>query len=216
MKLIELPVNTLVELQFYFAGKRYRVGVGLLYKGTKAVYVSAIKNAGKTVPAAYLYNVHLIYRTPMGLYIFKKVALRSISYNGQKLYAVQTENEAYIVDHRKAYRIYIGKNISAKVITEGKTESIRCILKDISMSDMGILYHVQLEPSAQIEISFRVNQNDKETLLGTIVRVEEYKNGSGYLYICEFTEPNETIGKFVTCQIEKINKGNEGRDERKV
>ena len=208
MKLLEIPINTLVELQFYYMGERFKVGVGLLYKNAKAVYVSAIKNAGKTIPATHLFHVHLTYKTNEGLYIFKNVGLRSMSYNGQKLYVVQSDNEALIVDYRKTYRLYIGKNINAKIITESHTESLRCILKDISMNGMGILSNNQIDQKAKIEISFRVNKNNKETLTGMIIRVDEFKNGTGYLYACEFTEPNDTIGKFVAYQIEKMNKSN--------
>ena len=209
MKLLELPINVVVELQFYYMGERHRVGVGLLYKNAKAVYVSAIKNAGKTIPASHLFHVHLTYKTNEGLYIFKNVGLRSISYNGQKLYVVTSDQEALIVDYRKSYRLYIGKNINAKVIKEDKTERLQCILKDISMNGMGILSHVPIDSTAKIEIGFRVNKNNKEALIGSIIRVDEFKNGSGFLYACEFVEPNETIGKFVAYQIEKMNKNNE-------
>jgi hypothetical protein len=79
------------------------------------------------------------------------------------------------------------------------------------MNGMGILSHVQIDPSAKIEIGFRVNKNKKETLVGGITRVDEFKNGTGYLYACEFLEPNDTIGKFVAYQIEKMNKKNENQ-----
>lgn len=209
MKLIEIPLNSVVELQFYYMGERHKVGVGLLYKNAKAVYVSAIKNAGKTIPSTQLYTVFLTYKTNEGLYIFKNVALRSISYNGQKLYVVQSDMEALIVDYRKSYRLYLGKNISAKVITGDQAESIHCILKDISMSGMWILSNLQIDLTAKIEIGFRVNKNNKETLVGNITHVDEFKNGTGYLYTCEFSEPNDTIGKYVAYQIERMNKKNQ-------
>ncbi len=209
MKLIEIPLKTFVELQFYYMGERHKVGVGLMYKGTKAVYVSAIKSAGKTIPASQLFNVYLCYKTNEGLYIFKNVALRSISYNGQKLYVVQTEREAFVVDYCKSYRLYLGKNISAKVINnDNQTENIHCILKDISRSGMWILSNLQIDQTSKIEIGFRVNKDKKETLVGAITHIDEYKNGTGYLYTCEFLEPNDTIGRYVAYQIEKMNKNN--------
>ena len=209
MKLIEIPLNSVVELQFYYMGERHKVGVGLFYKNTRAVYVSAIKNAGKTIPATQLYTVFLTYKTNEGLYIFRNVALRSISYNGQKLYVVQSELEALIVDYRKSYRLYLGKNISAKVNSGDQAETIHCILKDISMSGMWILSNLQIDQTAKIEIGFRVNKNKKETLVGNITHIDEYKNGTGYLYTCEFLEPNDTIGKYVAYQIDKMNKKNQ-------
>jgi hypothetical protein len=211
MRLIEIPLNSLVNLQFYYMGERHRVGVGLLYKNAKAVYVSAIKNAGKTIPATQLFNVSLLYKTSEGLYIFKNVALRSISYNGQKLYVVQTDREAFVVDYRKSFRLYIGKNVSAKVIKEERWETVQCILREISMNGMWLLSNIQIDPSANIEIGFRVNKNKKEALVGKITQIDEFKNGTGYQYSCEFLVPNDTIGKFVAYQIEKMNKRNANR-----
>jgi c-di-GMP-binding flagellar brake protein YcgR len=185
-------------------GIRYKVGVGLLYKYGNTVYVSALKSAGKTVPASKLRSVNLVYRTEVGAYTFHNIQLRSLSLNVQKLYAVQTEHEAQIVNHRKSYRLYLGANIFAKVIKENENEeSLQCILKDISSTGMGILSRNKVDETSRIEVSFKLN-NNKETLVGRIARVDEFKNGTGYLYGCEFDEPNETIGKYVAQQVEKL------------
>lgn len=93
MKLSEIPPNTLVELQFDYMGFDYKINVGLLYKNANSVYISAIKNAGKTIPASKLKNVALVYKTDVGLYSFKDVTLSSLSCDGQNLYLVQTEYE---------------------------------------------------------------------------------------------------------------------------
>jgi c-di-GMP-binding flagellar brake protein YcgR len=204
MKVIEIPVNTVVELKFYYMGIRYKVGVGLLYQYGNTAYVSALKSAGKTVPASKLQSVTLVYQTNAGSYTFHNVNLRSLSLNGQKLYAVQSDKEAQIVNHRKSYRLYLGANIVAKVIkTDGTEEELQCILKDISATGMGILSRRKVEETAKIEISFKL-YNNKETLVGFIARTDEFKNGTGYLYGCEFEEPNETIGKYVVQQVEKL------------
>ncbi len=204
MKVIEIPVNTVVELKFYYMGIRYKVGVGLLYQYGNSVYVSALKSAGKTVPASKLRSVTLIYRSDIGVYTFHNVKIRSLSLNGQKLYAVQSDKEAQIVKNRKSYRLYLGANIMAKVINiDGTREELPCILKDISATGMGILSHRKVEENAKIEISFKL-YNQKESLVGFITRTDEFKNETGYLYGCEFEEPNETIGKYVAQQVEKL------------
>ncbi len=204
MKVIEIPVNTVVELKFYYMGTRYKVGVGLLYKYGNTVYVSALKSAGKTVPASKLKSVNLIYQTEVGKYTFHNIGLRSLSLNGQKLYAVQSDKDAQMVNHRKSYRLYLGANIVAKLINEdGSEESLQCILKDISATGMGILSRRKVDETAKIEVSFKLN-NNKETLIGNIARVDEFKNGTGYLFGCEFDEPNETLGKYVAQQVEKL------------
>lgn len=215
MKVIEIPENTVVELKFYYMGNRYKVGVGLLYKYGNTVYVSALKSAGKTVPASKLKSANLVYRTEVGAYTFHNIGLRSLSLNGQKLYAVQTEHEAQIVNYRKAYRLYLGANIFAKVIKENENEeSLCCILKDISSTGMGILSRQRVDETAKIEVSFKLN-NNKETLVGRIARVDEFKNGTGYLYGCEFEEPNETIGKYVAKQVEKFTNQREDSSQQR-
>lgn len=211
MKVIEIPVNTVVELKFYYMGIRYKVGVGLLYQYGNTVYVSALKSAGKTVPASKLRSVTLIYHSNVGTYTFHNINIRSLSLNGQKLYAIHSDKEAKITSHRKSYRLYLGTNIVAKVIKiDGSEEELQCILKDISATGMGILSHRKVEETAKLEISFKLN-NKKETLVGFIARTDEFKNGTGYLYGCEFEQPNETIGKYVAQQVEKLINSKEER-----
>lgn len=211
MKVFEIPVNTVVELKFYYMGTRYNVSVGLLYQYGSTVYISALKSAGKTVPASKLRGVNLIYRTNTGVYTFHNVNLRSLSLNGQKLYAVQSDKDAQIVNHRKSYRLYVGANVVARIINaDGTEEELHCILKDISATGMGILSHRKVEESAKIEISFKLS-NKIEKLVGYIARADEFKNGTGYLYGCEFDEPNEIIGKYVAQKVERLMSIEEGK-----
>ncbi|MHB8128292.1 MAG: PilZ domain-containing protein [Mobilitalea sp.] len=209
MKLIDIPANILVELQFDYIGVVHKIGVGLLYKNAGTVYVSAIKNAGKTIPASKLKNVIMIYKAVAGVYLFKDLAIRSISYNGQNLYVIQTEQEAQKVNHRNAVRLSLGVNVSAKIImTDGSVNHIYCILKDISLTGMGILSNRKMDKMDKIEISFRVNDN-KETVVGNIIHIHEFVNGKGFLYGCEFDEPNGSIGKYVERQYALNNIKNE-------
>ena len=188
--------------------------MGLLYHYADIVYVSALKSANRTVPASHLRSVNLIYQMGGNIYTFHNVSLRSLSLNGQKLYAVTAQQEAQVVCHKQCYRLYLGVNILAKVKTENDAEEeLQCILKDISATGMGIFSHKKLEESAKIEVSFRLN-NVKEILSGNIMRIYEFKNGTGYLYGCEFTEPNETIDKYVTARVERMIHKNE--DKQKV
>ena len=203
MKLSEIPLNTVVELKFYYQGIRYNINVGLLYKYAETVYVSALKTAGKTVSATKLHSVNLIFRTEVGWYTFHNVALRSLSLNGQKLYAVSSEREAQEVGYRKTYRLYLGVKINARIVIGDEMESIRCILKDISATGMGILSNKKIDENARIEVGFRL-KNVNEVLVGAITRIDEFKNGTGFLYGCEFTEANETIGHYVNQQISKL------------
>jgi hypothetical protein len=65
-------VNTLVELQFDYMGEKHKVSTGLLYKVADTVYVSAIKGAGRILPAAKLKNVDLVYKM-MQVYIILRI-----------------------------------------------------------------------------------------------------------------------------------------------
>ncbi len=212
MKLFEMPVNTLVELRFNYIGANHRVKAGLLYKSARAVYVSAIKNAGKTIPAIKLKNIALIYKTEGCLFLFKDLALRSVSFNGQNLYVIQTDQEAIRLNNKNAYRLFIGTRISARIILPGEDGAnyISCILKDICVNGMGILSREEINKDAKIEISFRTNEDENQTLIGNIIHAHEFTNSRGFLYGCEFDEPNDIIGKYVARKQEEIIKRNQG------
>jgi hypothetical protein len=198
MKLFEIPVNTLVELRFNYQGVNRKVRAALLYKNVKTVYVSAIKSAGKTIPAIKLKSVALIYKTDAGMYLFKELAIRSISYNSQNLYVLQTEQEGQRVTLKNASRIFLGAHVAARIIMDdGEANYLNCILKDIGMDGMSIMSSKKINNLAKIEISFRVNENSSEILVGKIIREYEFKNGNGFFYGCEFEVPNEIIGKYV-------------------
>lgn len=191
MKLFEIPVNTLVELRFNYMGFNRKVRAVLLYKNAKTVYVSAIKSAGKTVPATKLKGVALIYKTDAGMYLFKELAIRSISYNGQNLYVLQTEQEGQRVILKNASRMFIGAPVVARINTDNAsvTNYLNCILKDIGMDGMSIMSSKKIDNYAKIEISFRVNDNSYETLVGTIIREYEFKNGKGFFMDVNLRNP---------------------------
>lgn len=201
MKLNEMTINSIVELQFNYMREKHKVISVLLYKITGTVYVSAIKSAGEVLPAKRLKNFCLVYKTESGVYTYTNLSPRSISYNGQNLYALESDQDAPIVNHRNAYRLFVGVPITAKITSDGTTMCCNFFLKDISMTGMGILGIHRFDKFAKIEISFRVNDNTMETLIGSIIHTYELKNGKGFLYGCEFDEPSETIGKYVTNQL---------------
>ncbi len=204
MKLYEIPVNTIVELNFEYLGDRHKVSTGLLYKITNTIYVSAIKDLGFSIPAKKLKSLSLIYKTETGVHTFRELSSRSISFNGQNLYALHSEQNADISDHIGAYRLYIGEPVTAKIILNEKSYSASCILKDISMTGMGIVCSQKIPELARIEISVRINEHRIERISGNIIHIDELKSGIGCLYGCEFDEPNEIIGKYVVRQHEQL------------
>jgi PilZ domain. len=208
MKLYEIPVNTLVELQFDYLQEKHMVSSGLLYRYSDTVYVSAVKSAGVTIEAKKLKEFSLIYKSDAAVYSFRDLKPRLVSYCGQKLYAIQTEQEASL-DQRSEYRLFVGSPVTAKITSNGKTKQIECILKDISMTGMGIVSNIKLEEYAKIEITFQISNHSQETLVASIIYSREFRSGSAYLYGCELDVPNDTIGNYVARQRAKIAKEEE-------
>lgn len=207
MKLVEIPVKLLVELQFEYMGETHKVTTGLLYNINQTVYVSAIKSAALVIPASKLKNVILVYKSEIGVYSFHELLPRSISYNGQSLYAINSEQEAMVINHRKAYRMFVGTGIVARIIkVSGSVSNLYCILKDISATGMGIVSNQKIDMLSKIEITFNVNQEKKATLIGNIIHMNEFANGKGFHYGCEFDEPNEMLGKYIAKKQEEMGK----------
>lgn len=213
MKLYEIPINTLVELQFFYLEERHMISAGLLYKYADTVYVSAVKTAGKTISAKKLRDFKVYYKTDASVYSFTNLSPRSISYNGQNLYAIQTSQDARLIKRLTAYRLFIGAPICARITSEGVTRQINCILKDISMTGMGILSLKKIDEHAKIEISFRVRENQPEVLTASITHSREFKSGNGYLYGCEFDVPNESIGNYVMRRRAQLSEDDENKNQ---
>lgn len=197
MKLSDIPINTLVELQFIYLEEKHMISAGLLYRYSDTVYVTGVKSAGETITAKRLRNFSLIYKTDAGIYSFSNLNPRSVSYCGQNLYAIQSDQEAHCINHRNAFRLFIGAPVCVKIAENGAIRYLDCILKDISMTGMGIVSNTKIEEFAKIEISFRVNENSQEKLIASIIHSREFRSGNGYLYGCEFDAPNEIIGKYI-------------------
>ena len=207
MKLYDISEMTIVELQFDYMGETHKVKTVLVYKVNQTVYVSAMKSLAYIIPAAKLKNVALIYRTELGIYSFHKLMPRSISYNGQHLYALNTEDDAIHINHRKDLLLYVGVSITAKVLhPDGGEYNLYGVLRDISMTGMGIISNQKVDRVSKIEISIRVNQERTVKLKGRIIYIEEFTSGNGYLYGCDFDEPNETIGRYVIKKYMQMNR----------
>lgn len=198
MKIYDIPEVSLVEIQFEYMGETHKVKTVLVYKVNQTVYVSAIKSAAYIIPATKLKSVALIYRTELGVYSFRNLVPRSISYNGQHLYAMNTEEDAVLMNHRKDLRLYVGVSITAKVFNaDGGVSNLYGVLRDISMTGMGIISNQKVDRMSKIEISFRVNRDKTIKLKGSIIHMNEFTTGKGFIYGCDFDEPNETIGRYV-------------------
>lgn len=212
MRLYDIPEVSLVELHFEYMGEFHKVKTILVYNLNQIVYVSAIKSAGHVIPAVKLKNVSLIYRTELGVYVFRKLLPKSIFYNGQNLYALSSEEDVVPKNNRKNLRLHVGVSISAKIYTtDGRVSNVQGILKDISMTGMSIIINRKLDRTAKIEISFSVNREKISKLMAHIIHMNEFTTGSGYIYGCEFDIPNETIGRYVVkkyIEMDRRQKGN--------
>lgn len=197
MKLNEIPLNTIVELNFDYMDERFTVSAAVLYIYMDTVYVSAVKCAGVTVSAKKLSNFSLSFKTEACSLFFDNLTPRSASYYGQNLYAIQSQQEAKLLMNDITFRLFIGTPVSAKIITGDNTKHVECILKNISMIGMDIICNMKLDEMSKIQISFCVNNNSKEILNGNIIHIQKFKNNDCYLYSCEFDEPNVIIGSYV-------------------
>ncbi len=205
MKINEIPLNTIVELQFDYLDEQYSISAGVLYLYMDTVYVSAVKNSGVTIPAKKLKNIKLIYRAEACTYLFDYLTIRSTSYYGQNLYAIKSMQDAQILISGTSFRLFIGSPVCAKLLRGDSIKQSECILKSISMTSMEIICNKKLDEVTKIQISFRVNDYSNEILVGNIVQIQKFKNNDCFLYTCEFEEPNIIIGSYVARRQAELN-----------
>lgn len=198
MKLIDLPEKTKLELRFGYKKRRYNMEVEIQMKIADYILIQAINSNGEPIRRADMDDPELTYKTETGLFIFKAAAFKLVTYKGGYMYAVSSPNEAEKVNRREAYRVYINDPVLLKITkTNQNVIELSGILKDISLTGMGIILPYKGEDIKTMEIILDLTRNTNINLMGDVVRIKELPNNKGYLYGCQFQIQKEALSRYI-------------------
>lgn len=196
MKIGNIPLNTDIEIVFEYMSKEYCMKIQIQINNTENIFIPAILNNGKPIKPHELKNVKIIYKEPNGVYTFTDIELKAVLYSGANLYEIRNDYEVARVNHRDAFRVFVGDPINFKIIRGDNITTTSGILKDISLTGMGIISNFKIEGAALIELIFVTDEGKKIKLRGNIIRVNELEHNRGFLYGCKFIDKNDSsLGK---------------------
>lgn len=99
-------------------------------------------------------------------------------------------------NRRGAYRLFIGETAFVSMVD--KQGNIQVILKDISTTGFGFVYHEELELNKFCRISCTID-NQKIVLSGNIVRKQKVENGN-IIYGCRLDRFSKELEKFINAK----------------
>ncbi|MDF2589449.1 MAG: PilZ domain [Anaerocolumna sp.] len=201
MKLYELPDKAKLELKFKFQDNEYSMNVILQMKMENLICIQAIKCNGEPLDKVNLSEATLTYKSKDGIYIFSNLTFKLVTYQGIYMYALSSNFEASRLNRRQDYRVFVSEPIVVKLIKEnGKSLEVTGLLKDISLSGMGIILTFKTENTIASEIRLNISENKSVKLVGEIINTTELQNGKGFLYGCMFDGKKEILSRYILKQ----------------
>ncbi len=198
MNLIDLPDNAKLELRFIFKSKNYSMEVEIQMKIVNTIFIQAISCNGAPIDNMGVNDPVLIYKTEKGLYLFKEAAFKLVHIKGVNMYAVTCQNEADKVNRRAAYRVYMNEPVILRITKFNRNKiELSGILKDLSLTGMGIILPYKGDDIQTIEIQLELGRNTDISLVGKIVRIKELANNKGYLYGCSFQTQKDALSRYI-------------------
>lgn len=198
MRLSEIPDKTNLELHLSLKDKHYTINVNTQFKASEYVFIQPISNNGIPIDKLVPYNPTLIYKTMDGIFLFKNLNIKVVYYKGTCLYAISSSFEAERENRRDAFRVFLSDATSLKITKrDGKVIELFGLLKDLSLTGMGIILKYKTEDILSMEITIDCERNTKMTLSGEVVRITELPNQKGYLYGCRFYQTKETLNRYL-------------------
>lgn len=196
MKLYDLPERAVLEFKFLFRNKEYTMNMRLQGKQEDRIYIPTVCSKGQ--PINNLDQPVITYKTGAGIYIFNDLDIKLVTYQGYYMYSVASLEDVEKINRRDAYRVFICEAINFKGITSnGSKTDIYGVLKDISLTGMGLVLNRQYKDLISIEVKIKINDVSRVTLDGEVVNVIKLPKNRGYLYGCRFNGQKDFLSRFL-------------------
>lgn len=198
MKITEIELPNKLIFKFKFRDKPYRMIMEIVAKSNKYIVIPSILANNQVLDPGMITDVEFIYTVKDGIFLYNNTKLETSSFQGMRVYQVSTEDDITRLNRRGAYRVFIGELIKMLVVNpNGKKKEMDGILKDLSVTGMGIISKVELEIGSNISMIYNYEGLNVH-LTGQIIRKDKLERYRAYNYGCIFKEPNNGVNKVVT------------------
>ena len=197
MKITDIETENKLLLKFKYKEKRYSMIVMLFAKNTGYIIIPSILEKGQAVNPQELKEAEILYTVKEGIYRFESIKIESGFFKGIRVYHVSSDEEVTRTNRRQAYRMFIGEITTVTVITEnGKKRTIEGILKNVSITGMGIILKQEFDVGTTLRILYEFD-GLCFLLQGTVIRKDKMKGYRAFSYGCIFKNPNHSISRVI-------------------
>ncbi len=197
MKIIDIDTESKLILKFRYKEKPYSMALVLMAKSSKYIVVPAILEKNQLVDPASLTDKELIYTTKDGVFQFASTRMETAVFMGMRVYYVSSEEDVTKMNRRGAYRVFIGDLVKITIILEnGKRKYVEGILKNLSVTGMGIILKQDFEIGSAMRIVYEF-EGVSFLLSGQVVRKEKVARYRAFAYGCRFKDPNNSINRII-------------------
>jgi c-di-GMP-binding flagellar brake protein YcgR len=197
MKIFEIDTENKLIIKFNHSDKDYSLFVSLLARSSQYIVIPSILKNNQVVDPAQLKNAEIIYTVKEGVFRFPISKLQPEVFKGMRVYHTYSENDVVVENRRDAYRVFIGEIVTAAITYQnGKKKNVEGILKDLSVTGMGVISKVEFELGTMMQIIFNF-EGVNFLLVGEIIRKEKIQRFRAFSYGVKFTNPNYGINRIL-------------------
>ncbi len=197
MKIFEIDTENKLIIKFNHNDKNYSFFVSLLAKSSGYIVIPSILKNNEVVDPSLLKDAEIIYTVKEGVFRFPISKLQPEIFKGLRVYYTYSEKDTAIENRRESYRVFIGEIVTVLITNEdGRRKNVEGILKDLSITGMGVISKMEFEEGSLMQILFNF-EGVNFLLSGKIVRKEKIRRFRAFSYGIQFTNPNYGIQRII-------------------
>ncbi len=197
MKIIDIETENKLLMKFKYKEKNYTMIVALIAKSSEYVIIPAILANNQVVDPDALEEVEIIYTVKDGVFRFEQLKIVAAFVLGMRVYHVSSEEDVTRMNRRESYRVFIGEVVTVMVTTEeGRKRNVEGVLKNISVTGMGIVLKQDFEIGTSMRILYDC-EGVHFLLQGTVIRKEKVKGYRAFSYGCLYKNPDNKLNRVI-------------------
>ncbi len=198
MRLTDFELTHSVELEILHDGKKTTLLTSVEGMINNSVLLTPIHVDGKIVGFPAKFIVNLLYPEDGQVYCWSNVIVKAVRYRGKIYHSVELSGNAFVLNRRGSYRVYIGENRFLYYRINSDTRLYEIFVRDISETGMCYMSKDEFEVGRAVHLQLRLSSGYELTLRAKILWKRENPNrNTTFLYGCRFTEKNKFLNSYL-------------------
>lgn len=198
MRLTDFEMTHSVELEILHDGKKTTLLTSVEGMINNSVLLTPIHLDGKIVGFPARLTVNLLYPEDGHVYCWSNVTVKAVRYRGSIYHSVELPGNAFVLNRRGAYRVYIGESKLLHYRNQTGTKLYEVLVRDISETGMCYMSKDHFEVGRTVHLQLRLSHGHELSMRAKILWKRENPNRSTtFLYGCKFTEKSKFLNSYL-------------------